>query len=92
MRGTLHCHSTWCDGRDTIETMADVLARTGRPVEVNTGGISRGWIDDAYPSERFRSILKKRGVRFVLTSDAHSAEALDCAFDRFAALDLDCEL
>lgn len=75
-----------------MEKTADVLARTGRPVEVNTGGISRGWIDDAYPSERFRAILKKRGVRFVLTSDAHSAEALDCAFDRFAALDLDCEL
>ena len=68
-----------------MEKTADALAAAGRPVEVNTGGISRGWIDDAYPSEVFRSMLKGRGVRFVLSSDAHSADAIDCAFDRFSA-------
>ena len=50
---------------------------------MNTGGISRGWIDDAYPSPLFRELLRERGVRFILGSDAHSAEAIDCAFDRF---------
>ena len=30
-------------------------------------------------------LLRSRGVRFMLGSDAHSADALDCAFDRFAA-------
>ena len=54
-------------------------------MEVNTGGIARGWIDDAYPSPFFRSLLRERGVRFILSSDAHSAAAIDCAFDRFAA-------
>ena len=41
------------------------------------------------PSMLFRALLRARGVRFVLSSDAHAAEGLDCAFDRFAALSSD---
>ena len=67
-----------------LEATADALAASGAIVEVNTGAISRGWLDDAYPSASFRAMLRARGVRFVLSSDAHAAEALDCAFDRFA--------
>ena len=70
--------------RDELERTADAIAACGKPVEVNTGAIARGWLDDAYPSPAFRRLLRERGVRFVLSSDAHSAEALDCAFDRFA--------
>ena len=62
---------------------ADVVAESGKIVEVNTGAISRGWMDDAYPSGAFRKMLRERGVRFVLSADAHSADAIDCAFDRF---------
>ncbi len=70
--------------RDELEHTADAIAKSGKFVEVNTGAISRGWLDDAYPSPTFRAILRSRGVRFVLSADAHSAEGLDCAFDRFA--------
>lgn len=68
-----------------LEATADAAARAGVPVEVNTGAISRGWLDDAYPSKPFRDLLRARGVRFVLSSDAHAAAAVDCAFDRFGA-------
>ena len=61
-----------------------ILAASGKVVEVNTGAISRGWLDDAYPSASFRELLRTRGTRFVLSSDAHAADAIDCAFDRFA--------
>ena len=71
--------------RDELVATADAIAASGKLVEVNTGAISRGWLDDAYPSAFFRSLLRERGVRFILSSDAHSAEALDCAFDRFAS-------
>jgi histidinol phosphatase-like PHP family hydrolase len=40
-------------------------------------------MDDAYPSEPFRAILREKGVKFILGSDSHSAETIDCAFDRF---------
>ena len=64
---------------------ADAVAASGKLVEVNTGAISRGWLDDAYPSAAFRDLLRQRGVKFVLSSDAHAADAIDCAFDRFGA-------
>ena len=69
--------------REELEKTADAIAKSGKLVEVNTGAISRGWMDDAYPSPIFRRLLRERGVRFVLSSDAHSTEAIDCAFDRF---------
>lgn len=68
-----------------LEATADAVARAGVPVEVNTGAIARGWLDDAYPSRPFRDLLRARGVRFVLSSDAHSTAGIDCAFDRFGA-------
>ncbi len=69
--------------RDELVKTADAAAASGKIVEVNTGAISRGWLDDAYPSPEMRSLLRERGVRFILSSDAHSPDALDCAFSRF---------
>ena len=71
--------------RAELVKTAEAIAASGKIVEVNTGAISRGWLDDAYPSAEFRQLLRERGVRFILSSDAHAAEALDCAFDRFGA-------
>ncbi len=71
--------------RDELEATADAIAASKKIVEVNTGAISRGWLDDAYPSSGFRSLLRTRRVRFILSADAHSADAVDCAFDRFAS-------
>jgi len=70
--------------REELEKTADAVAASGKIVEVNTGAISRGWMNDAYPSQVFRDLLRIRGVRFVLSSDAHSAKTIDCSFDRFA--------
>ena len=69
---------------DELRLTADAIAASGKIVEVNTGAISRGWLADAYPSPYFRQLLRERGVKFILSSDAHSADAIDCAFDRFA--------
>ena len=71
--------------REELERTADAIAASGKLVEVNTGAISRGWLDDAYPSAAFRALLRGRGVKFVLSSDAHAAEGLDCAFDRYGS-------
>ena len=72
--------------REELERTADAIAAAGRLVEVNTAALSH--VDahvDASPSPAFRALLRARGVRFVLASDAHSAGALDRGFDRFAA-------
>lgn len=67
-----------------LSLTADAVAASGKIVEVNTGAISRGWLDDAYPSAPLRAMLRERGVKFVLDSDAHGAEFLDTAFERFS--------
>lgn len=68
-----------------LELTAEAIASSGKIVEVNTGAISRGWLEDAYPSPLFRKFLRERGVRFILSSDSHQKETVDCAFDKFAA-------
>ena len=68
---------------EELSATAQAVAASGKIAEVNTGAISRGWLDDAYPSPGFRRLLRGRGVRFILSADAHSADAIDCAFDRF---------
>lgn len=68
---------------DELAETSDAIASSGKLVEVNTGAISRGWLDDAYPSPTFRGMLRERGARFILSSDSHSSETIDCAFDRF---------
>ena len=69
--------------RAELVKTADAVAASGKLAELNTGAISRGWLDDAYPSAHFRALLRERGVKFVLNADAHAADAIDCAFDRF---------
>lgn len=68
--------------RDELVRTADALAASGKTVEINTGAISRGWLDDAYPSKEFRRLLAERGVRMIVNSDAHFVDGLDCGFDR----------
>lgn len=70
--------------RAELVKTADAFAQSGKTVEINTGAISRGWMDDAYPSSEFISLLRERGVKLVLNSDAHAAPMLDYAFERFA--------
>ena len=70
--------------REELRLTADAIAASGKIVEINTGAIARGWMNDAYPSPEFRALLRARGVPFILSSDAHAATAIDCAFDRFA--------
>lgn len=73
--------------QEELVQTADVIAASGKIVEVNTGAIARGWLDDAYPAPSFRKLLRERGVKFILSSDAHTSDTLDCAFDRFSCAD-----
>jgi histidinol-phosphatase (PHP family) len=49
-------------------------AKAGITVEVNTGGINRGKIDDVYPSPSFLRFLHEDNVPVIITADAHRAE------------------
>ncbi len=49
--------------------------------EVNTGAISRGYRKTPYPQEELLYELLSLGGKIVLSSDSHSADTLDFAFD-----------
>lgn len=64
---------------------ADVLLKTGKIFEVNTGAISRGYRTAPYPSREIRDYLREHGGKLILSSDAHQKENIAFAFDRFTA-------
>lgn len=60
---------------------ADTLLKTGAVFEMNTGAISRGYRTTPYPSDDIIKYLHERGAKFILSSDCHEKDALDCGFD-----------
>ena len=60
---------------------ADELLRTGKPFEVNTGAISRGYTSRPYPSRDMLLYILARGGNVVLNSDSHSADTVCFQFD-----------
>ena len=50
-------------------------------VEINTGGIARGYMDDVYPSEWIIRECKKCEIPVALCSDAHAPENIDSYFE-----------
>ncbi len=65
------------------QAAADRLLETGKPFEVNTGAMSRGYRTSPYPSEEIRQYLLSRGGRLLLSSDAHAKENIAFGFERF---------
>lgn len=49
--------------------------------EINTGGITRGYKERPYPSERIIKELGKYGGKFILSSDAHEKDSIGGFFD-----------
>lgn len=49
-------------------------------VEINTGGISRGYTKDMYPSFWIISLMHEMGIPVILNSDAHHPDWIDTYF------------
>lgn len=65
---------------------AELAARSGRLVEINTGAISRGWRTEPYPSAAMLRRVRECGGRIILSSDCHNSDFLDCHFAEAAEL------
>jgi histidinol-phosphatase (PHP family) len=57
------------------------VAKAGLVVELNTGGINRGRIDETYPSPAFLRIFRENAVPVLIAADAHRPEDLDGHYD-----------
>jgi histidinol-phosphatase (PHP family) len=49
----------------------------GFVVEVNTGGINRGYLSEPYPSPAILRLLRRHNVPVMISADAHNAHDLD---------------
>jgi len=72
--------------RRQVGTALDALAGTGIVVEVNSGAISRGALDEVYPSPWILAEALKRGIPVMINADAHRPQDIDCHFEESAAL------
>jgi histidinol-phosphatase (PHP family) len=67
--------------KEVKETLR-VIAAAGSVLEINTGGISRGYIKTLYPSTWIIKECKRLGIPIILNSDAHSPKSVDAFFDQ----------
>ncbi len=62
----------------------DKLLKTGKPFELNTGGMARGYLQRPYPNSRFVEYIKANGGKLIATSDCHDLNYLDYGFDKYS--------
>ncbi|MDO5445214.1 MAG: histidinol-phosphatase [Eubacteriales bacterium] len=65
---------------------ADHLIPYGKPFEINTGAISRGYRTTPYPARPILDYIKAGGGNLILSSDAHSKESIAYQFEEFLPL------
>ena len=54
----------------------DSLLKTGKPFEINTGAMSRGYKKVPYPSKKILEYIAANGGSVILSSDSHKKETL----------------
>jgi histidinol-phosphatase (PHP family) len=73
------------DYKSEINKTLDIVKQYGSIVEINTGGMSRGYMDRPYPSEYILYKCLEKGIPVAVNSDAHSPDSLAHGFDYVTA-------
>jgi histidinol-phosphatase (PHP family) len=66
--------------RDLVKKVLDKVVATKTSIEVNTGGKTRGYISETYPSPWILKECLKRNIPIIISSDAHKAADIDGFF------------
>lgn len=59
------------------------LLKSGKPFEINTGAIHRGYRSVPYPAPHFLKFIYENGGKVILSSDSHSAQTLCYEFSKW---------
>ena len=70
---------TWY--RDELKETAKAVGKSGKVLEINTGGMTRVKLAEPYPSLDFLQLLKAENVPITLGSDSHSIHTITDHFD-----------
>ena len=69
---------------------AELAARSGRLIEVNTGAMARGYRTQPYPGAAMLRRIRECGGRIIVASDCHNSDYLDFGFAQALALARGC--
>ena len=71
-------NSDWYNRK--IDYVLDEIAKTDVIIEINTGGMSRGWTDTPYPSVPILKKILEKNIPITISSDVHAVENIDFYF------------
>ena len=60
----------------------EAIYQSGAMLELNTGGMARGYLDTPYPELRLLKFWHNLGGRVIVGSDSHAVNTIDFAFDQ----------
>jgi len=60
---------------------ADAIIKTPAVVEINTGGMARGHVNEPYPSKEIIEYFKLHGKKMIFSSDCHNKDYLLCGYE-----------
>ncbi len=72
--------------KKAVKQAVEILLKTGKPFEINTGAIYRGLRTVPYPSRYALELICKGGGDIVVCSDSHDTASLGCYYEQ--SLDL----
>lgn len=68
--------------RRHVGGVLEALAASDVIMELNSGGIARGTVDDIYPSTWILPQARELGIRVMINADAHRPDDVDCCYPR----------
>ncbi len=71
---------------NAVAKCLDAIKSTSCTIEINTGGIARGYTTEQYPSTFILKMIKEKNIPIIINSDAHTAEGIDCKFNEMYKL------
>jgi len=83
-RGSRFFHEGAAWYRELVDGALMAVADSGLILELNTGGISRGWTEEGYPGPWALRRCRELGIPLTLSSDCHRAADLDFGFAQAA--------
>lgn len=69
-----------------VDKCLDVIKNTSSVIEINTGGMFRGYTTEQYPSSLILNMIKEKEIPVIINSDAHTTEALLHKYEEMYAL------
>ena len=67
--------------RDEVLNTLEVISLSHTILEINTGGISRGYVKEPYPSRWILEYCLDMDIPVMVNSDSHHPDTIDCCFE-----------